>query len=112
METFSLILGLSNIIVACLIIGMSIPLIMDKISMNQIYGFRFSKSFESKENWYKINRFGGKQLIIWSIPLFFIGIITFFLSIEDHFLLTALISYTPLILLIPVFKSYKYSKKL
>ncbi len=112
METSSIILGLSNIIVSCLIIGVSIPLVMGKIPMNQIYGIRFKKSFESKENWYKINSYGGKQLITWSLPLFLIGIITFFLPTKENTILSTLIACAPLIVLIPAFKSYNYSKKL
>ena len=107
-----MILGLSNIFFAFLLIGISIPLVRGKIYMNQTYCFRFMKSFESEENWYKINNYGGKQMIIWSILLFFIGIITLFLPIKDNGVITILIACAPLIVLVPAFMSYKYSKKL
>ncbi len=113
METTSIILGLSNIFVSSLIIGGSIPLVMGKIPMNPIYGVRFKKSFESEENWYKINKYGGKQLIIWSIPLFMTGVLTFFLPIKGNSVFTNLVAGAPLIfLIVPAYMSYKYAKTL
>ncbi len=41
--------------IAFIIIGISIPLVLCKIPMNHIYGVRFSKSYESEDNWYEIN---------------------------------------------------------
>jgi len=108
----SIILGLSNIIVALLIVGISIPLVMRRIPMNHIYGVRFKKSFESEDNWYTINSYGGKQLIIWSIPLFIIGVLTFFLPLREHGILTTVIACAPLIVLVPAYTSYKFSKNL
>ncbi|HPQ45546.1 MAG TPA: SdpI family protein [Syntrophales bacterium] len=112
MESTGIILGISNIFVASLIVGVSIPLVMRKIPMNHIYGVRFKKSYESEDNWYKINNYGGKQLIIWSVPLFIIGILTFFLPLKENGVLTTLIACAPLIVLIPAYTSYKFSKKL
>jgi uncharacterized membrane protein len=112
MESTSIILGVSNIFVALIIIGMSIPLVLSKIPMNHIYGVRFSKSFESEDNWYKINKYGGKKLIAWSIPLILFGILTFFLPLKGHVVLTTLIACAPLIVVIPAYMSYKFSKRL
>lgn len=111
MESTNIILGLSNIFVA-FIIGISIPLVMRKIPMNHIYGVRFSKSFESENNWYKINEYGGKKLIIWAIPLIMIGIITFFLLLKGNGVLIILIACAPLMVIVPAVMSYKFSKQL
>ncbi|MFC1840054.1 SdpI family protein [Thermodesulfobacteriota bacterium] len=73
---------------------------------------RFKKSYESDENWYKINKYGGRQLIIWSIPLGLFGIVTFFLPISESPLLFLISVLAPLIVLIPVFISYVYARKL
>ncbi|HCK16517.1 TPA: hypothetical protein DHW51_20490, partial [Candidatus Poribacteria bacterium] len=35
--------------------------------MNHYYNMRIRKAFESKENWYKINCFGARQWIIFSV---------------------------------------------
>ena len=58
------------------------PLVMNKIKMNSFYGVRIPKAFESDENWYKINAYGGKELIIWSIPILLSGIICLFIPNE------------------------------
>lgn len=111
MSTYNITLGLSNIFVAFLIIGISTPLVMGKIPMNWFYGIRFQKSFESEENWYKINKYGGKLLIIWSLPIFLVGVITLFVPMPIHGFARAIIACAPLSLLIPAFMSHHYSKK-
>jgi hypothetical protein len=75
----NIIFGLINIATALLIIGLSLPLVKHKIKMNHLYGILIRKSFESEENWNKINEYGGKQLIIWSVPLIVVGFYLFFL---------------------------------
>jgi len=112
MESTAITLAISNIGVALLIIGISIPLVMGKIPMNPVYGIRFRKSYESEETWYRVNRYGGKQLIIWSIPLLGIGLLSFFLPLKGNGLLTTLIACAPLIVLVPACLSYFYAKKL
>lgn len=72
-------LGISNILCALLVGGFSIPLILEKIDMNGIYGIRFNKSFESDELWYQINKKGGQILLAWSTVLLSFGILCFFL---------------------------------
>lgn len=76
-------IGLINISSALLFIVISVPLVKQKISMNNLYGFRIKRAFESDENWFKINTYGGKQLISWSIPLIIIGIFCFFFPFES-----------------------------
>lgn len=61
----------------------SLPLVNHKIKMNHLYGVRIKKSFESENNWYRINAYGGKQLIIWSIPMILVGFACFIIPISD-----------------------------
>ena len=77
------IFALLNIISAVLIIGISIPLVLRKIKMNYWYGIRIKESFISEDNWYIINEYGGKQMIIWSVPLFIAGISCLFIPISN-----------------------------
>jgi len=51
--------------------------------MNYLYGVRIKKSFESKENWYNINAYGGKQLAIWSILIIIAGLVCFLIPIKE-----------------------------
>ncbi|MBN2536122.1 MAG: SdpI family protein [Spirochaetales bacterium] len=58
------------IIIACaslVIIAVSIPLILDKIKPNQLYGFRTPKTLSSEEIWYKANKYSGMVLLITGI---------------------------------------------
>ena len=83
MEKLHLILGITNISSGILFILISIPLVMKKIPMNHFYGFRIKKAFSSEENWFKINQYGGRQLILWSIPLIGIGLSYFFYPVRE-----------------------------
>lgn len=76
-------LGMTNIGIAVLTVALSIPLVMRKIKMNRFYGVRIPKSFSSDTNWYEINAYGGRQLIIWSILPLAAGIMCFFVRIEN-----------------------------
>lgn len=103
---------LTNIAVALLLIGLNIPLLKGKIKMNHFYGMRIGKSFESDEMWYKINKFGAKQFIIWSIPLLIAGIASFFL---DPFSepVSIILTFMPcLIIIVPTIHVLLYSNRL
>jgi hypothetical protein len=112
METAGIILGLSHIGIAILICLMSIPLVKGKVAMNKFYGIRFKKSYESEEKWYEINKYGGKLLIIWSIPLAILGFITFFLPLEGNKTLVIIIASAPTIIIIPAIQCYIFAKNL
>ncbi len=112
MNSTSIIFGISHLSVAVLVILMAIPLLQRKVKMNRIYGVRFKKSFDSEENWYKINEYGARQLILWSIPLAMIGVLTFFLPLRENATLTNVVAFAPLILIIPGFTSWLYATKI
>lgn len=68
-----------------------------------MYGVRIPQSMESEENWYVINRYGGKCLIGWSIPVLLIGIgllIAYFKGFDysRNLLLVTLFSLSPLLI--------------
>lgn len=104
-------IAITNVIAGILFILMSIPLYREKVEMNYFYGVRFKKSFESEENWYKINKYGAKRLILWSIPLLVCGVFVLFLPPLNEPIKLIFIC-APLIILIPVIESYIYSKKI
>ena len=70
-----------NIISGILFIGISIPLLRGKIPMNGSYGFRIRKAFASDDNWYAINKYGAKQLVIWSSLVVAAGVVLLFVPI-------------------------------
>lgn len=104
--------GITNILVGLLIIVLSIPLTKRKIKMNRWYGVKIPKSFESDDNWYKINEYGGKIFIYWSIPIVLIGIISLFLPpLRDKGII--ILSLVPLLVLLrTTIQLLIYSKKL
>jgi len=112
MDPLSATVGGSIVFCSLVCIGLGIPLLKGKIKMNRYYGVRFAKSFESEENWYKINKYGAKRLIIWSVPMLIIGVATFFVPMRDRPLLAVPFSVVPVIVVIPVVESYFYARKL
>jgi hypothetical protein len=110
MTSLSLILGGSHIFIALVTTLLSIPLVRGEMPMNSYYGVRFKKSYESNENWYKINKYGGKQLLMWSMVLAFLGIVTIFLPVDQNNFFPGLLA--PLIILVPAVTSYMYAQKL
>ena len=113
MNKTNLILGFVNIFAGLLIIALSIPLLKGKIKMNSLYGVRFAKSFASESHWYKINRYGAKQMILCAVFIVVVGIAAFFLPLQENSPLTLVIAFAPVMLvLIPSVQSYRYAKKL
>lgn len=106
-------IGVLHIITALLIIAVSIPLVQNSVKMNSLYGIRIKKAYESEENWYKINEYGGKRLIFWSIVLICIGILTFFINVSEKSFFYKVIALAPVIVLIPcIIEIYIFAKKL
>ena len=50
--------------VGLLFVGLSIPLILERVPPNSIYGFRTAKSLSDSKIWYEINRISGVDLLI------------------------------------------------
>ncbi len=91
-----------------ILILVSIPLLLEKIKMNRFYGFRIRKAFESEENWYRINKYGAKALICWSVVMMAIGIVCLFVE-PQHVLTIANVSF--LTVLVPVVQTLYYAKR-
>ncbi len=105
--------GLLNIAVGLVLIAVSIPLVKRRIKPNHGYGFRISKAFESEENWYRINEYGGRQMIKWSVVIILIGLVTLFIPLgpEDH-VLALLFGLAPVLILIPAIQTILWARKL
>lgn len=112
MDRLGIILGASDVGVAVAAILVSLPLLRGKIPPNRWYGARFKKSFESDENWYRINAYSAKQLIRWSIPVLVAGLVALFLPLENHPGLTNVFAFAPLLPCVACLASYRFAKKL
>lgn len=55
---------ITSIFCSLLFAGVSIPLILQKIPPNKVYGIRIDQAFESEPLWYEINRYGGWAMLV------------------------------------------------
>lgn len=107
MEIFSTNPGLRLFAGGIIFLLFSVLLYSGRIKMNKIR-INIPNAYTSEENWDKLNRYGGKAIIIWSIVVAVIGLILF------PFSNTSAIN-TDLIMLsgiIPLIKIYFYAKRL
>jgi uncharacterized membrane protein len=81
---------------------LAIPLIRGQVGMNYWYGVRVKRSYESEELWYKINRQGGKLLLVGGLIVAFLGATALFLDLEGHTGLLIFYSFAPLAVMIAV----------
>ena len=113
MEAENIIFGIMYVIIGLVLMAVSIPLKNGKVSMNHFYGVRLKKSFTSEKNWYLMNAYGGRQLLIWSAVLVTWGIVTFLFPFAGDEAFIVLIAFLPLVLLaIPVYLIVRYSRTL
>ena len=112
MEAGNIIFGLVNVLAGGLILGLSIPLIKGTVKMNRVYGVRYKKAFESEENWYKLNRYGGRLLAYWSVLFMAVGAVCFFIPLDAGNALFWGAVLFPLTVLIPAYQTYRYGQRL
>ncbi|HLL90616.1 MAG TPA: SdpI family protein [Tepidisphaeraceae bacterium] len=105
-------IGTSWTLVGLLCMALSVPLVRGRVGRNAAYGVRFPESFGSDEAWLAINRFGGKRLSIWSVPLVIVGLVSFFLPLQSNTALTLVLGFAPLaFILIPLFQSWRFARQ-
>ncbi len=92
-------LGITYITLGLLIIVLHVPLYFQLIGPNPHWGVRIAKSFECKENWYRINRYWAKQAIVWGGFIVLLGLGCFLPLSDDRWVYMALV--LPLIATIP-----------
>ncbi len=109
MDTVNAKTAITLICLGFILIAVSIPLLLGKIKMNYVYGFRIRKAFESEENWYTINSYGAKALIRWSVVLMAIGIACLYIE-PQHVLTVAKVGFISL--LVPVVQTVWYARQL
>ncbi len=74
MITVPIVILISGLLLA----GLCIPLARGKVPPNRFYGIRTKAAFVSQENWYRINKFGGKVFFGVSIIIALVGFTGFF----------------------------------
>jgi hypothetical protein len=112
MDAVAMTIGISWTLTGLFCAGLSIPLIRGQIPRNPLYGARFPESFKSDEAWFAINRFGGRRMAAWSVPLVITGLVSFFLPLQSNTALTLALGFSPLVfILIPVLQSWRFARR-
>lgn len=112
MDPVATIIGVDWILAGLLVIGTSVPLARGRVGRNGLYGIRLRKSLESDDAWYAINRYGGRRLILWALPLLPIGAACLFLPLRGRPAEAIAVSLLPLIFIaIPAFQSWRFARR-
>ena len=92
--------------------GLAVPLARGHVRRNVLYGVRIAESLRSDEAWAEINRYGGRRMIIWSLPLIAVGIAAFFLPLRSRTGLTMFLGFAPLVfVLAPVVETWRFARR-
>lgn len=111
MDSLALTLGLIWTLAGLLIGASAIALVRGRIRPNRFYGVKFRECYQSDEAWFAINRFGGKRLLLWSVPLVLLGLATLSLPLRSHPALTFVLASLPIIfVLTPVVQTARFAK--
>ena len=51
-------------LVGLMFVGLSIPLILERVPPNRYYGFRTAKTLSNPTTWYEVNRVSGTDLLV------------------------------------------------
>ncbi len=112
MDAVGITIGCGWIFTGLLCALLSVPLIRGRVKPNPIYGVRFRQSFQSDEAWFAINRFGGRQLAMWSMPLVLVGVVALFLPLRSHESLALVLGFAPLVfVLIPTVITWRFARQ-
>jgi uncharacterized membrane protein len=96
-------------VLGLVLILVSLPLYLGKVKRNRLYGFRIPKAFESEENWYRINRYGAKVLILWTLVLMMVAVSCLYVRPEY---VTTLANIGFLSIVIPIVQTIHFARKL
>ncbi|MGE0640802.1 MAG: SdpI family protein [Thermoanaerobaculia bacterium] len=99
MSDLGMILGLGFASTGLLLTGLSVPLILKRVSMNPLYGIRIAKAYESESNWYAINSYGGRVLALVGAAVFLLGLCLFAWPPTSN-LVAILVSFAPVLLVL------------
>ena len=112
MDAVAMAVGISWTFVGLLCLGLAIPLARGRVRRNLLYGVRFAESLRSDEEWFEINRYGGRRMIVWSLPLIAVGIAALFLPLRSRPGLALFLGFAPLVLvLVPVVETWRFARR-
>jgi len=80
----------------------SLPLVLRRVPMNRLYGFRIPKAFVSDSNWYAINAYGGRLFMVYGVALFAFGLLARDSAPPPTSIWTAVFIVGPMLLVLPL----------
>jgi uncharacterized membrane protein len=72
----------ATLIAGVVIVALSIPLILEKVGPNRLYGFRTRKTLSSPRIWYAANRVAGRDLLIAGVVVVVSDLILIFFALS------------------------------
>ncbi|MDX9974102.1 MAG: hypothetical protein RBU21_14045, partial [FCB group bacterium] len=76
-------MGLCTIGTGFLFIAMNLPFALGKVRPNRFYCIPAAAFFRSNEEaWYDISRYGGRKALLWTFPLFLLGVLLLILPLD------------------------------
>jgi hypothetical protein len=75
MSATTIVFGFGYLGMGLLFVALAVPLIRGRVRPNVWYGIRIRAAFASEEAWYRINRHGGKSLLVLGCTIAAIGIL-------------------------------------
>jgi len=66
-------LAISLAAAGLILVGISIPLILEKIPPNRWYGVKFPKTLADSQIWYEANKYSARDLLVVGCLLIFVG---------------------------------------
>ena len=70
-------LGTTYVLIGLILVIPRIPFYFKLIGPNRFCGVKTEKAFESEDNWYKLNRYCAKHIIIWGSFIVLLGLCCF-----------------------------------
>ena len=111
--TPNILIARSLFAVGALILAICIPLLQGKIKRNALYGIRTPKAFESDELWFKINRYGARQMMGGAAVMMVLGLLTFALPFRSQALLMAWFGLVNILcVMVPCVQIFRFSNRL
>jgi hypothetical protein len=111
MDTTKMII-VANILFGVLLFGLSLPLLLRKVPMNDLYGIRIPAAFKSEQRWYDINAYGGRQFAAWSWLPIAVGVAGFFIPVgAADVYAPASLAVAAVAALVPTLLVYRWSRR-
>lgn len=112
METSPMV-ALADLFSGLLITALSLPLILGKVPANHWYGSVFSSALKSDQNWLLVNGYGAKRMLCWSLIWAGLGLVALVVpAATGSFWFWLLLLAPPVLLLMPVFQTFRFGKHL